>query len=414
VITGVGLVTPLGCGTSVNWDRLLRGESGIGAVQRFDASMIAAQVAGEVRDFEPERFVARKDVRRMDRFILYGLAASLMAAEEARLTLPLADPDRVGVVIGSGVGGLESIEEAAPFIVNRDARRVSPFFVPRIVPNMAAGQVSIRLGARGSGYAPASACASGAQALADACVLVRDGRQDIVFAGGAEAAVCFTGLAGFAAMRALSTRYNDAPTRASRPFDAERDGFVLSEGAGVLVVEALEHAQRRGAPVIAELAGFGATSDAYHLTQPAPEGAGAARCMAAALADAGLQPTDIDYVNAHGTGTPFNDAAETQAIKHVFGKHARALSISSTKSMTGHLLGAAGAIEAAYTALTLREGVVPPTINLDTPDPDCDLDYVPHQARPLAARAALSNSFGFGGANLTLAFRRFDHYGEKV
>jgi 3-oxoacyl-[acyl-carrier-protein] synthase II len=242
---------------------------------------------------------------------------------------------------------------------------------------------------------------------------VRDGRQDVVIAGGAEAAVCFTGMAGFAAMRALSTRYNATPTRASRPFDAERDGFVLGEGAGVLVVEALEHAERRGAPVIAELAGFGATSDAYHLTQPAPGGAGAARCMAAALADAGLQPTDVDYVNAHGTGTPFNDAAETQAIKRVFGAHARALSISSTKSMTGHLLGAAGAVEAAYTVLTLRAGIIPPTINLDTPDPECDLVYVPHVARPRAVRAALSNSFGFGGANLSLAFRRAGLYGAE-
>ena len=329
-----------------------------------------------------------------------------MALEEAGLTVPFARPERVGVIVGVGIGGLESLEGAYHHFAAHDVRRVSPFFIPRLIPNMAPGHIAMRVGARGPNYATTSACASGAHAIGDAVLHIRNGRQDIMLAGGAEAPICVLGIGGFTAMRALATGFNDEPTRASRPFDRRREGFVVSEGAGMLVLEALEHAQARGAPILAELAGFGASCDAYHMTQPSPGGAGAAECMEQALADAGLAPADVGYVNAHGTGTPHNDEAETAAIKRVFGDRPAGLAVSSTKSMTGHLLGAAGAIEAVYTVLAVQRGVLPPTINLEDPDPACDLDYVPNEARRVAIDAALTNSFGFGGTNVTLAVRR--------
>lgn len=414
MVTGIGLVTPLGCGADANWEALLEGRSGIRPIRSFDCGDLPVRIAGEVEGFDASRWMDARELRKTDPFVHYALAAAEMAVDDARLPRPLARPDRVGVVIGAGIGGIRTFEESAPQMVAKNWRRISPFFVPRVVPNMASGHVSIRLGARGAAYATASACASGAHAIADACSLIRDGRLDVALAGGTEAPVCFVGVAGFAAMRALATRWNDAPERASRPFEATRDGFVLAEGAGVLVLEAAEHAAAREARVLAELLGFGVTSDAYHVTQPAPEGAGAARCMSDALEDAGLDPAAVEYVNAHGTGTPYNDEAETRAIRRVFGAHADRLAVSSTKSMTGHLLGAAGAVEAAYTVLTLARGALPPTLNLDEPDPACDLDYVPHRARRLQVEVAISNAFGFGGTNATLAFRRAPAYGAEA
>ncbi len=406
VVTGVGLVTPLGTGTEANWEGLVEGRSGIRAITRFDASGLPARIAGEVPDFVPERFIERKELKKMDIFIQYAIAAAQMAVDDSRLAIPLDEPDRVGVVVGVGMGGIATFENASRHLVEFDARRVSPFFIPKLIPNMAAGHIALRFGARGPSYATTSACASGAHAIGDAVSMIRDGRQDVVLAGGAEAPVCLLGLGGFSAMRALATSFNDAPERASRPFDARREGFVIAEGAGMLVLEALEHAQARGAPILAEILGWAANCDAYHMTQPAPAGAGAARCMALTLQDAGLRAEDIDYVNAHGTGTPYNDEAETAAVKEVFGAHARRLAVSSTKSMTGHLLGAAGAVEAIYTVLAVARQVLPPTINLDEPDPACDLDYVPHRARRARVRAALSNAFGFGGTNVSLAVGR--------
>ncbi len=406
VVTGLGLVTPLGTGVDTNWEALVTGRSGIRRITRFDASALPAQVAGEVPDFEAERFIERKDLKKMDIFIQYAVGAAQMAIEDAGLPVPLASPERTGVIVGVGIGGITTVEEAYQNLTAQTLRRVSPFLIPRIIPNMASGHIALRCGARGPNYATTSACASGAHAIGEALVLIRDGRQDVMIAGGSEAPVCLLGVGGFSSMRALSTAFNEEPARASRPFDARRDGFVIAEGAGMLVLEDLEHARGRGASIYGEVAGYGATCDAYHMTQPAPEGAGAAECMARALDDAGIAPTTVGYANAHGTGTPFNDAAETLAMKRVFGEHAARVAISSTKSMTGHLLGAAGAVEAAYTVLALTRGVLPPTINLDERDPACDLDYVPLAARPATVEAALSNSFGFGGTNAVLVFRR--------
>ena len=408
VVTGLGLITPLGTGIEANWEKLVAGRSGIRKITRFDASRLPVQVAGQVPDFDVERFIERKDVKKMDIFIQYAVAAAQLAVENAGLPLPLAVPERTGVIVGVGMGGIASLEESYEHFSSMNFRRVSPFFIPRIIPNMASGHIALRFGARGPNYATTSACASGAHALGEALVLIRDGRQDVMLAGGAEAPVCILGVGGFSAMRALATNFNDAPERASRPFDARREGFVIAEGAGMLVLEELEHARRRGAHIYAEVAGYGANCDAYHMTQPAPEGMGAAECMRLAIADAGIGPEEIGYINAHGTGTPYNDQAETSALKRVFGEHAARVATSSTKSMTGHLLGAAGAVEAAYTALALERSVLPPTINLDEPDPACDLDYVPKQSRPARVTAALSNSFGFGGTNVALAFRRLD------
>ncbi len=406
VVTGLGLVTPLGTGVERNWERLLSGRSGVRSITRFDSAGFPVRIAGEVPDFEPERFIERRDLKKMDSFIQYAVAAAQMAVDDGALPVPLAEPERTGVIVGVGMGGIASVEESFTLLVSGNLRRLSPFFIPRLIPNMAAGYVAIRFGARGPNYATTSACASGAHAVGEAFTLIRDGRQDVMLTGGTEAPICQLGVGGFAAMRALATGFNEDPEHASRPFDARREGFVIAEGAGMLLLEELEHARRRGARIYAELLGYGANCDAYHMTQPAPEGAGAAECMTLALADADLAPDSVEYVNAHGTGTPFNDEAETLAIKRVFAAHAPRLAVSSTKSMTGHMLGAAGAIEAGYTVLALANGVLPPTMNLEEPDPACDLDYVPQRARRAPVRVALSNSFGFGGTNVSLAFGR--------
>ena len=407
VITGLGLVTPLGCSLADNWEALLSGRSGVGPITKFDASALPVRFAGQVRDFAPESYIERKELKKIDAFIQYAIAAAQMAVDDARLVVHEEEADRAGVVLGVGIGGLASLEDARDTLVNEGWKRLSPFMVPRLIANLAPAQIAIRLGCRGANYAIASACASGGHALGEAYRSIRSASQDVVLSGGAEAAVTPLGIGGFAAMRALSTR-NDDPAGASRPFDKTRDGFVLGEGAGVVVLEALEHAVARDARIYAEIIGYGANEDAYHITSPAPEGIGAAKCMRLALADADIDATEIGYVNAHGTSTPYNDANETQAIKSVFGEHAAHVAVSSTKSMTGHLLGAAGGIEAAYTVLALHHGVLPPTINYEQPDPECDLDYVPNQARRVRVRAALSNSFGFGGTNACVAFRRWD------
>ena len=407
VVTGIGLVTPLGTGIEENWTKLVAGRSGIGAITRFDASVVPARVAGEVRDFDPARFIEHRDIKKMDTFIQFAVGAAQMAVEDSALSLPLERPDRTGVIVGVGIGGIMSLESSYQFFAEKNVRRVSPFFIPRLIPNMASGQIAMRFGARGPNYATTSACASGAHAIGESLVLIRDGRQDVMLAGGAEAPVCLLAVGGFSAMRALATGFNDEPERGSRPFDARREGFVIAEGAAVVVLEALDHAKARGARIYAEVSGYGANCDAYHMTQPAPEGVGAAECMALALEDGGIAASQVGYINAHGTGTPFNDVAETQAVKRVFGEHVAHVAMSSTKSMTGHSLGASGTIEAAYTALALSRGVLPPTINIDEPDPECDLDYVRDGARRIQVEAALSNSFGFGGTNVTLGFRRY-------
>ncbi|HEX7406571.1 MAG TPA: beta-ketoacyl-ACP synthase II [Candidatus Binatia bacterium] len=407
VVTGLGLITPLGNNVPTNWENLLAGRSGIRAIARFDAAQLPVRIAGEVRDFDPLRYIEKRDVKKMDAFIQYAIAAAQMAVDDGRLVIDAGNAERIGVLVGVGIGGIATLEEGEQSFLESGTRRLSPFMVPRLIANMAPGQIAIRFGAKGVNYAVASACASGGHAIGEAYRLIRFGYQDSMLAGGAEAAVTPLSIAGFSVMRALSAR-NDEPERASRPFDSERDGFVMAEGAGILVLEESERAIKRGARIYAEIIGYGANSDAYHITTPAPDGEGAARCMRLTLDDADIEPGEVDYINAHGTSTPYNDVNETQAIKRVFGGHARRLAVSSTKSMTGHLLGAAGAVEAAYTVLTAYHGVIPPTINYEHPDPECDLDYVPNVARTAAVRVALSNSFGFGGTNACLAFRRFD------
>ncbi len=406
VVTGVGLLTPVGIGTEANWQALIAGESGIGPITNFDATDYPVRIAGEVPDFDPLRWIGRKEAKKMDRFIHFAMAATHLALEHAGLPLQVPEPDRTGVVIGVGMGGLQTLEEAVDVIREKGPSRVSPFTIPKLIINMAPGHVSMLTGARGPNLSSVSACATGAHSVGDAARLIAMGDADVMIAGGSEATVTALGIAGFAAMKALSTR-NDEPQRASRPFDADRDGFVSAEGAAVLILELLEHAVARGARILCEVAGYGQSSDAHHMTMPDPDGAGAAAAMRNALADAEMSPEAIDYVNAHGTSTPTNDRIETLALKHVFGEHARRLAVSSTKSMTGHMLGAAGAVEAAICALAIERGVVPPTINLDTPGEGCDLDYVPHTARELRVGATLSNSFGFGGTNACLVLRRF-------
>jgi 3-oxoacyl-[acyl-carrier-protein] synthase II len=407
VVTGLGLVTPLGLGTAENWDSLMSGRSGIGPITRFDASTFPARIAAEVKDFDPARFMDRKEVKRTDRFVQYALAAAQMAVDDATLAVDDDNRDRTGVVLGVGMGGIETIEENLQAFFEGGVRKISPFFIPRLIANMAPGQIAMRFGVRGTNFATVSACASGTHAVGEAFRAIRLGYQEIMITGGAEACVTPTGVGGFAAMRALST-CNEEPERASRPFDKGRDGFVVGEGAGILILEEAEAARRRGVHIYAEIVGYGSTADAYHITSPSPAGEGASRCMSEALADANLRASDVDYVNAHGTSTPANDATETQALKNVFGEHARRLAISSTKSQTGHLLGGAGGVEAAYTALALHHGVAPATMNYDEPDPECDLDYVPNRPRAMAMRVALSNSFGFGGANACVLLRRWD------
>jgi 3-oxoacyl-[acyl-carrier-protein] synthase II len=406
VITGIGLVTPLGNDTATNWSRLVAGRSGIGPITRFDATRLPVRIAGEVRGFDPGAYIEKKEIKKMDPFIQYAVAAGQMAFDDARLQLDTLPADRVGVVIGVGMGGIATIEECLPLFLESGLKKVTPFFIPRLIANMAPGQIAMRFGAKGINYTTTSACASGGHAVGEAYRLIRLGFQDAMFAGGSEAAVTPMGVGGFAVMRALSTR-NDEPERASRPFDRDRDGFVLAEGAGVLILETLDGAVHRGAPIYAEVIGYGANADAYHITAPAPEGDGAMRCMRLALEDGDVDPLEVDYINAHGTSTPYNDANETQAIKRLFGEHAARIAVSSTKSMTGHALGAAGAIEAAYAALALHHGILPPTINYEHPDPECDLDYVPNVARPAHPRVALSNSFGFAGTNACLALRKY-------
>ena len=407
VVTGVGLVSPLGIGTRETWDGLVAGRSGAGRITRFDASDFSSRIACEVKGFDPLDYADRRDARKMDTFIQYALAASLFAAEDAGLETPLADPDRVGVVISSGIGGFETIEREHRKLLEKGPRRISPFFVPAMVVNLAAGWVSIRLGARGPNSAMATACSAGAHAVGEAFRLVRHGHADVMVAGGAEATITPMCIGGFASMKALSTR-NDEPERASRPFDRDRDGFVVGEGAGILVLEEREQALARGATPYAEVLGYGMSGDAFHITAPAEDGGGAVRVMRAALGEAGAAPEDVDAVNAHGTSTPLNDRIETAAIRRVFGEHADRLAVSSTKSMTGHLLGGAGGLEAGISCLTLRHQTLPPTINYETPDPDCDLDNVPNTARPAPLRSVLSNSFGFGGTNVSLLFRHPD------
>jgi 3-oxoacyl-[acyl-carrier-protein] synthase II len=403
-VTGAGIVSPLGNDIESFWTHLIAGQSGAGPITRFDASGYETRFACEVKDFTTDGVVDRKDAKRMDRFAQFAVVASHQAMKNASLDLDAVNRDRVGVVMGSGIGGMETFEAQHAVLLERGPGRISPFFIPMMISDMAAGQVSIQFGLRGPNFATVSACASGAHAIGEALRLMRSGDADVIVAGGAEATITRMALAGFGSSRALSTR-NDDPQRASRPFDLVREGFVIGEGAGVLVLETEDHARRRGAPLLCELGGYGATADAYHLTAPSEDGNGAARAMSRALKDAGIPAEDVEYINAHGTSTPAGDPAEVRAVKSVFGDHARRLLMSSTKSMTGHLLGAAGGLEAVITALTLARGIVPPTINLERPDPQCDLDFVPNQARQRAVKAALSNSFGFGGHNVTLAMK---------
>src|SRR3984893_6025616 len=404
VVTGMGLVTPLGTGIEKNWEALMAGRSGIGPITRFDVSDFAARIAGEVRDFDPYDWIEKKDVKKMDLFIQYAVGAAEQAMRQAGLKIDSSNAERVGVLVGVGIGGLLTIEENHLLFLDTRLKRITPFFIPKLISNLAPGQIAIRYGARGINLSTLSACASGSHAVGEAYRMIRDGYLDAAITGGAEAALTSLGIGGFIAMRALSTR-NDAPEAASRPFDAERDGFVMSEGAASLILEEREAAQARGANVLAEIAGYAANGDAYHMTSPSPEGEGAGRCMTLCLEDGDLNPNEVDYINAHGTSTPQGDAAETQAIKHVFGERAAKIAVSSTKSMTGHTLGAAGAIESVYTVLAIERAVVAPTINYEHPDPECDLDYVPNRPRPAKIRIALNNSFGFGGTNTTLAFR---------
>ena len=402
VITGLGLVTPLGIGVEENWGALMAGRSGVRRISRFDPTDFSVQIAGEVPEFDPHRWINKKDARHMDRFIHFAVAASLLAFEDAGLSTPLADPERAGTLIGVGLGGLETLEAAAQTLAERGPRRLSPFMIPQLIANLAPGHVSMLLGAQGPNLSSVSACATGAHSVGDAARLIAWGDADLMVAGGAEATITPLGIGGFAAMKALSTR-NDAPEAASRPFDRDRDGFVSAEGAGVLILEEYERARARGARIYAEVAGYGQSSDAHHITQPAPDGRGARAAMSRALEDARLNPSQVQYLNAHGTSTPAGDIAETRAIRAIFGEAAGGLWVSSTKSMLGHMLGAAGAVELAVCALAIARGQVPPTINLNTPDPECDLDYVPHTGREGRISATLSNSFGFGGTNVSVA-----------
>ncbi len=406
VVTGLGAVTPLGNTTEEFWEAVQSGRSGIGPITKFDATGYPTRIAGEVRGFDPLKFVDKKDARRLDPYLQYAMAGAVMAVEDAALDVSTVDGARFGVLVGSGIGGITTLLDTHKILLAKGPDRVSPFFIPMLIINMASGLISIRFGARGPNSSVVTACATGNHAIGDAARLIQRGDADVMIAGGAEAMIVDLTFAGFCAMKAMSTR-NDEPARASRPFDADRDGFVCGEGAGLMVLESLEHARARDARIYAEVTGYGMTGDAHHMTAPDPEGDGAARAMAAALHDAGIAPTAVQYINAHGTSTPYNDKFETLAIKRVFGAHARRLAVSSTKSMTGHLLGAAGGIEAIATVLALHHGILPPTINYDTPDPDCDLDYVPNQVRKQPIDVALSNAFGFGGTNATLAFRRY-------
>jgi 3-oxoacyl-[acyl-carrier-protein] synthase II len=408
VVTGVGLITSLGTGLRETWQGLLAGKSGVGPITRFDAANFPTRIAAEVKNFHPAQFIDRKDIKKTDTFIHYAIAASESALRDSRLgAFDKVSGERAGVIIGSGIGGFSTIEREHETLLKQGPRKMSPFFIPSSIINLASGQVSIRCGARGPNSSPCTACSSGSHAIGDSFRIIERGDADIMIAGGSEAAITPMAVGGFDALKALSTR-NDDPEKASRPFDRERDGFVLGEGAGILILEELEHARSRNAAIYCEMAGYGMSGDAYHITAPPPDGDGAARAMRATIRDAGIEPDAVDYINAHGTSTPPNDRTETAAIRAVFGKHAYKLAISSTKSMIGHLLGAAGAVEAGVVALSIRDSIIHPTINYDYPDPDCDLDYVPNVARKANVRYALSNSFGFGGTNACLLLKRFD------
>ncbi len=407
VITGVGLVTALGIGTEESWQALLEGKNGVGPITLFDAGKFACRFAAEVKGFEPLDWIEKKEVKKMGRFIHFAVAAGDFAMKAAGLEVKPDVAERVGVYVSSGIGGFDVIEREHKNLLEGGPRRISPFFIPATIVNLAAGQMSIRYGAKGPNSATATACSASAHALGDSFRLIQHCDADVMICGGAEAAITPMGVGGFAAMRALSTR-NDAPERASRPFDKERDGFVMGEGAGILILEELEFARRRGAPILAEMAGYGMSSDAYHITQPSEDGDGAYRVMRNALADAKILPQQVEYINAHGTSTPYNDRFETMAIRRAFGEHAYKVAVSSTKSMTGHLLGGAGGLEAGVCALALRDQVIPPTVNYETPDPECDLDYVPNKARPARLNYVLTNSFGFGGTNAALVMKRYE------
>ncbi len=407
VITGLGAVTPIGTGISEYWNALLEGRSGIKKIEKFDVSEFSSQIAGEVEGFNPKDYFDAKSIRRMDKSTQFALAASIMAKEDAGIDFSQYDPYRIGVVLGSGIGGMETLDTQFRILLDKGPKRVSPLFIPMMISNILAGQVGMQFKAKGPNMVITTACASSTHAIGVAYKLIKEEEADIIITGGSEAAITPLALAGFCSMKALSTR-NDEPERASRPFDKERDGFVMSEGAGILILEELEHAKKRGAKIYAEIIGFGMSADAYHITAPDPEGEGAKKAMELAINSAGVKPEEVDYINAHGTSTPLNDKLETLAIKKLFGEHAYKLAVSSNKSMIGHLLGAAGSVEAIATALTLKEGVIPPTINYENPDPECDLDYVPNKKRVQDVKIAISNSFGFGGHNASLVFKKYE------
>lgn len=406
VITGLGLVTPLGIGTRETWKALCRGKSGIGPISRFDASEFDTRIAGEVKNFNPADFLPKKEARRVHPFVAYAVAAAKMAIADSGIVIDRTNAHRVGVLTGCGMGGLSILEETSQVVHEKGPKRVNPFFIPMLISNMAPGVISIHVGAKGPNASIATACAAGAHAIGDSFKIIKRGDADAMITGGVEAVITPVCIAGFNAMKALSTR-NDAPEKASRPFDRDRDGFVVGEGSGILLLEALDSARKRGARILAEVIGYGMNGDGYHVTSPRPDGTGAADCMRAALADAGIAPEQIDYINAHGTSTRLNDLYETRAVKAVFGKHARSIPMSSTKSMTGHLLGGAGGIETVFTALTLQHDLIPPTINLDHPAEECDLDYVPNTARKAVVERAMTNSFGFGGTNAVLILGKY-------
>lgn len=406
VITGVGMVSPLGTGIEKSWNGLIEGRSGVAGITHFDPAGYPCQIAAEVKDFVIDDFIDVKEQKKMDRFIHFALAASSMAMEDSGLNITDDMAERVGVIVGAGMGGLPAIERYAKILNEKGPKRITPFFIPMTIINLAAGQISIKFGAKGPNSAVVTACASGTHSIGDSFKLIQNNIADVMIAGGTEATISPLAIAGFSAMKALSTR-NEEPERASRPFDTDRDGFVMGEGSGIMILEELEHALKRNAKIYAEITGYGMTSDAYHLSSPAPEGEGAARCMKAAINDAGIKPEEVDYINAHGTSTRYGDELETTAIKNVFGDHAYKLCVSSTKSMTGHLLGAAGGVEGVVCALSIYNRMVPPTINLENPDPECDLDYVPNKSRKLDIRSAISNSFGFGGTNASIVIKRY-------
>lgn len=406
VVTGMGVISPVGIGVEPFWESLINGKSGISLIEGFDTTKYSVKIAGEVKEFDPGEYFDRKEAKRLDRFAQFAVAAALQAVKNANLDITPEIANRIGVLIGSGIGGMATFEDQTRTLVEKGPRRISPFFIPMMISNIASGQVSIYTGAKGPNSTAVTACASATTAIGDAMEIIKRGDADMMISGGAEAAITPLSIAGFSNMKALSTR-NDEPTKASRPFDKDRDGFVMGEGAGVLILEELEHAKKRGATIYAEIIGYGASGDAYHITDPAPEGEGAARCMTMAVDKAGIDPSEVDYINAHGTSTPKNDLFETLAIKTVFGEHANKLAVSSTKSMTGHLLGAAGSIEAIASIKAIQEGIVPPTINYETPDEGLDLNYVPNKAEKRTVNVALSNSLGFGGHNATLIFRKY-------